>query len=179
MKVVAAMYLYQPHRAARDFRGIRTEYDGKVFQENHDIIPYHLACYASYKFEFCIRNRRIAREKSIFKYYILFALGFLVSKGQKILENTKSRDIQGIYSEIQSLLADEISFIQFCEDISKLIDKMIVESSPRIGGAPPRERIRDLLRKETFVQIFQKRLQNSQSSKSYDSTSSLSEAVKA
>ena len=63
MKVVAAMYLHQPHRAARDFRGIRNEYDGKVFQEGHDIVPYHLACYASYKFEFCIRNNRIDRSK--------------------------------------------------------------------------------------------------------------------
>ncbi|MDZ7769917.1 MAG: AIPR family protein [Woeseiaceae bacterium] len=50
LKCVVAMYLYFPNRAARDWRGIRRDFEDNIFQAEHGVEPYHLACLGSYKF---------------------------------------------------------------------------------------------------------------------------------
>lgn len=57
MKALAAAILFQPHRAARDYRGITAEYDKTLFQEEHDVRIYHAACYLYYRLEFLWRNQ--------------------------------------------------------------------------------------------------------------------------
>jgi hypothetical protein len=76
VKTVAAMYLFEPNRAARDFRAIRREYDALIFQDDHSVIPYHIACLANYKFEFLVRNQRVDRSRRIYKLYVLFTICF-------------------------------------------------------------------------------------------------------
>ena len=60
MKAVAACLLFQPQRAARDYRGILSEYKGKIFLDEHDVRIYHAVAYLYYRIEFLWRNQRIA-----------------------------------------------------------------------------------------------------------------------
>lgn len=157
MKAVAAMYLFQPHRAARDFHGIRAEFDKNIFQPDHNVIPYHLACYANYKFEFFIRNNRIDRSAKIFKYYILFALGFQYCGEINIFSIKKAKQ-NAACEKIRSLLVDESGFVTYCDNIAKKLGDSV---SDKRSGSPitPREKLRDTLRTETFASEFRERLQ--------------------
>lgn len=74
MKAAAAMFFFQPNRAARDHRGIRSEFADKIFQPSHSVELYHLAAYASYRFGYLIRTSKVDRAKAIYKYYCLFSL---------------------------------------------------------------------------------------------------------
>lgn len=38
MKAAAAMFFYQPHRAARDHRGIQKEFSDRIFIEGHSVV---------------------------------------------------------------------------------------------------------------------------------------------
>ena len=49
MKAIAATYLGQPNRAARDYRGVRGEFKDEIFQPDHNVELYHLAAMCSYK----------------------------------------------------------------------------------------------------------------------------------
>ncbi|WP_279499451.1 AIPR family protein [Aeromonas veronii] len=74
MKVAAAMFFFQPHRAARDHRGIRKEFRNKIFSKSHNVELYHVAALALYKFDFLLRTSKIERSRGIFRFYILYAL---------------------------------------------------------------------------------------------------------
>ncbi len=56
------MFIFQPHRAARDYRGIRKEFSEKIFRDEHSVVQYHVAAFASYKIDSAIRHKRVPRD---------------------------------------------------------------------------------------------------------------------
>lgn len=155
MKAVAAMYLFQPHRAARDFRGIRAEFSNKLFIEGHSVIAYHAAAYASYRFDYLVRNKRLSRKANIHKFYVLSAMGRRETGSVDIFE-LKSNKAYAICDTILRLCSDEADMIQFCQGISERVDALL---ESRLGAAvesSAREKIRDALRSETFATDFEK-----------------------
>src|SRR5690606_25687594 len=74
MKAAAAMFFHQPHRAARDHRGIRSEFSERIFAEGHNVELYHVAALAMYKFDFLVRTAKIDRSRTIYRFYALYAL---------------------------------------------------------------------------------------------------------
>lgn len=157
MKSVAATYLFQPHRAARDFRGIRNEYSDKLFLEEHSVIPYHAASYASYRFDYLVRNKRLSRSTNIYKFYMLSALGHKNTSGIDIFA-AKPKYLNQACDGIISVARDESNMIHFCQESSKIVESLLVA---RLGSAvddAPRERVRDALRSETFAADFHKNL---------------------
>ncbi|WP_071795879.1 AIPR family protein [Natronohydrobacter thiooxidans] len=153
MKTVAAMYLFQPHRAARDFRGIRKEFSGKLFTSGHNVTAYHAAAFSAYKFDYLVRNKKLPRSINIHKYYILARLGFENSKGGKIL-SLSGKKVNLACDKIFELARDDANFAKYCTTVSNDIDKLL---NKKLGNSPanlPRERIRDTLRSESFAKDF-------------------------
>jgi hypothetical protein len=164
MKAVAAMYLFQPHRVARDFRGIRNEFSENLFLEQHNVVPYHSACYANYKFDFLIRNNKIERKISIFRYYILASLASLHCDNRAMFALCRSQQ-NTASTKIVNAVADEVSFANFCIFTAGHMNALL---SAKFGGSldqVSRERIRDTLRSESFSAEFKEGLQVSNKSK--------------
>ncbi len=62
MKAVAASLLFQPQRAGRDYRGIISDYEDKLFLDGQDVRIYHAVAYLYYRLEFLWRNQRVDNE---------------------------------------------------------------------------------------------------------------------
>jgi hypothetical protein len=148
MKAIAGMFLFRPHRAARDYRGIRKEFEDVIFQENHSVEIYHTAALAAYKFDFVTRNQRVESSWKIYKYYVLFSLGARATKGTLVF--SMKRKLQSeICGEILITLLDEPNFVKFVESVAELLDKMIAERK-----LDTREQVRDALRSDSFAKEF-------------------------
>lgn len=153
MKSVAATYLFQPHRAARDFRRIRSEYSDTLFLNDHNVTPYHVACYSAYRFDYFVRNKRLPRSMNIYKYYILSALGHSNASGDNIFK-VKNNKQNAICATILKIAEDEDRLIAFCRDTAAKVELLLEQ---KLGGSvqsTPRERIRDTLRSESFAVDF-------------------------
>lgn len=148
MKAVAGMFLYRPHRAARDYRGIRKEFEEEVFQESHQVRPYHCAALASYRFDFLLRNNRIDRNWGVYKYYWMSALGGEFAEGKNIFSLKKGKQDK-VCDDIVSVLMDEAKLIKNVNKVAGLLNKMVSEKPLK-----NREQLRDALRSEAFAKQF-------------------------
>ncbi|SJK83738.1 AIPR family protein [Halomonas elongata] len=152
MKAAAAMFFYQPHRAARDHRGIRKEFSRKIFSESHNVELYHLAAFALYKFDYLIRSGKVDRSRVIFKFYALYALIKSYWRTPDILD-APSRSQKKVRNSVISILDNNERFVGHIEEAVGHLENLTAEA-----GATSREKIRDYIRSESVVDEFNKRL---------------------
>ena len=149
VKSMAAMFLFQPHRSARDYRGIRQEFSSKIFQVGHSVVPYHVAAFASYKTDFLIRNRRVPNAVGIYKYYVLSALGRQLTGGKEIFELKRSKQ-EEICSALIDTFINEDALVILYTKVSKILDKMIATNAINT-----REKVRDYIRTDATAKAFE------------------------
>lgn len=154
MKVSAAMFFFQPNRAARDHRGIRKEYSDKIFQENHNVELYHLAALAFYKFEFLVRTGKVDRSRVIFRFYALYALVRLQWDKPNILDALPKQQ-KTVIRNVKEIISDNAKFASHIDEMAGYVEKIIDDS-----GKKTREQIRDFIRTETVVDRFDAKLLN-------------------
>lgn len=148
LKSVAAMYLHQPNRAARDYRGIRKEFQSSVFQPGHSVELYHRAALASYRFDFAVRNGRVDRSSGIFKYYAIYALGVSAYERADVFSATrKSQEKAKLV--LDSVLGDDTRWQAHIEKVSSILNGQIASQT-----LTSREKIRDFLRTEAAFDGF-------------------------
>lgn len=152
MKIAAATFFHQPHRAARDHRRIRNEFSGKIFSEEHNVELYHVAILAQYKFDFLIRTGKINRKKAIFKFYVLYALFKKYWESPNVLDAKINKQKQ-LISKILPILKDTDIFTSHIETTSECLEEIIIAA--RIKD---REKIRDYIRTESAVSELNRRL---------------------
>jgi len=150
MKVAAAMFFHQPHRAARDHRGIRKEFSAKIFLANHSVELYHAAALALYKFDYLLRTSKIDRSKSIYKFYVLFSISRDLWKDPTIL-SASPKSQKKFYKELLETILNSENLINHIEKVSTHIERMISESTPK-----NREQTRDYIRTDSFADQFSK-----------------------
>lgn len=148
MKAVAATLLNQPNRSGRDYRGIISEYQDKLFQEDHDVRLYYSACYLYYRLDYMWRNQKIDAALKIYRYYILAAIGAKVVSGGNVF-NKKKSEIESIFTRIVSLADNEEKFRLAVGKISKVVESQVAQFD-----TDTRERLRDVIRSETFAKAF-------------------------
>ncbi|MDN3558137.1 AIPR family protein [Halomonas maura] len=150
VKSVSAMFLFQPHRSARDYRGIRREFSNRIFQDSHSVVPYHTAAFAAYRTDFAIRNKRVPNDWSIYKYYFLSAIGKNLTGGNEVFIMNKRKQ-QEICKKIIDIFSDEVILTRRFQEVADTLDK-ILESN----NIKTREKSRDFLRAETVTAQFDK-----------------------
>jgi hypothetical protein len=148
MKALAAAILYQPHRAARDYRGIVSEFESKLFHDDHDVRIYHAVSYLHYRLEFLFRNQKIDSSFKTFRYYILCAVGLQVSGGKNIFA-MKKNEVPNVASKVIQIAKSEDDFRELIERSAKYIDARLTAY-----GAVTQEKIRDTIRSESFSNDF-------------------------
>lgn len=151
MKAVAACLLFQPQRAARDYRGILAEYETKIFLDEHDVRIYHAVAYLYYRMEFLWRNQKIENEYKTFRYYILAAIGLWAAEGRPIFAQKKAK-IAKISEEIIAIAKSE-------EDLKGAVMSAVGILEHRLSemGVSNQEKVRDTIRSESFSSNFRER----------------------
>lgn len=152
MKAAAAMFFFQPHRAARDHRGIRKEFSDRIFSKNHNVELYHIAALALYKFDYLVRTAKIDRSRVIFRFYALYALVRQHWKTANLLE-ALPKSQKKVKDAVIAILNDNDKFAAQIEEVASHIEKIISESN-----ISSREKIRDYIRTESVVDEFTRRL---------------------
>jgi hypothetical protein len=152
MKAVAACLLFQPQRAARDYRGILSEYEETIFLDDHDVRIYHAVCYLYYRVEFLWRNQRIENRDKTFRYYILAGMGLHITRGINVFSMKKAK-----------LAATADAFIKLAKDeeglklaVNNVVS--IIEERLREMNVTTQEKVRDTIRSEAFSVTFKERL---------------------
>ncbi len=148
VKAIAGMFLFQPNRAARDYRGIRKEFSSKIFQDDHSVVPYYTAAFASYRIDFAIRNNRVPREYGIYKYYVLSKIGRNFTENKDIF-SLKTNKQDAICAKLMTLLSNEEKFIAEFKNTAKILDKLI-----KSAKLDTREKVRDYIRSESVAEKF-------------------------
>lgn len=152
MKAVAAGLLFQPQRAARDYRGILSEYEAKIFLDEHDVRVYHAIAYLYYRMEYLWRNQKLESQYKTFRYYILSAIGLWSADGKPIFSQKKNK-IAKISEAIISLAKSE-------EDLKAAVMTAVDVLEARLDelGVTNQEKIRDTIRSESFSSNFRERV---------------------
>lgn len=152
IKSVAAMFMFQPHRAARDYRGIRKQYSSVLFKENHSVRLYHAAAFANYKLDFAIRNRRVDQSQRIYKYYVLFMLG-KENVDVPDLFSASRRQQERVAERIIEITTEEESLIHNFNSTTNILDSLVYQAK-----LDTREKVRDYIRSESVTEAFSKEL---------------------
>lgn len=152
MKAVAACLLFQPQRAARDYRGILSEYEKTIFLDEHDVRIYHAVCYLYYRLEFLWRNQRIENRYKTFRYYILAGIGLHMTEGANVFGMKKAK-LAAMADAIIQLSKDEEGLKNAVINVVTIIEDRLKEV-----GVTAQERVRDTIRSETFSTTFRERV---------------------
>lgn len=152
MKAVAACFLFQPQRAARDYRGILSEYENAIFLDDHDVRIYHAAAYLYYRLEFLWRNNRLSNDYKTFRYYILAGIGLILTENSNIFKMRKS-SVTAVVDAFLALAKDEEKLKSKIEYIMGIINSRLDEMS-----VSTQERIRDSIRSESFSTNFKEKI---------------------
>jgi hypothetical protein len=148
MKAVAACLLFQPQRAARDYRGILSEYEHIIFLDDHDVRIYHAVAYLYYRMEFLWRNQKIDNNYKTFRYYILAGIGLWMTDYKNIFSLKKSK-IESIAKHILTMAKSEENLKT---TVASIVE--IVESRLNTLGVNNQEKVRDTIRSEAFSDKF-------------------------
>lgn len=152
MKVAAAMFFYQPHRAARDHRGIRKEFAERIFSEHHNVELYHMAALALYKFDYLVRSGKIDRSRVIFRFYALYALVKKYWPTPNILD-APIKSQRTLARSVIAILNNNDKFAEQIEEVAMHLETIISNSN-----ISTREKVRDFIRTESVADEFTKRL---------------------
>lgn len=152
MKAVAACLLFQPQRAARDYRGILSEYEDVIFLDDQDVRIYHAVAYLYYRLEFLWRNQRIENSYKTFRYYILAGIGLRLTDASNVFSMKKSK-MANVCDALLNLCKDEEGLKQAVTDVVNVVEERL-----RATGVVTQERIRDTIRSETFAMAFRERM---------------------
>ncbi|QFY60347.1 AIPR family protein [Rhizobium grahamii] len=117
LKAVVSMFLGMPHRAGRDFRQIKREFDKTLFLDDHNVKPYHAAAYVYYRLEFLFRTKRISPEWKRYRIYIMW---FIARRGANLTTDISVDDqnISIISDRILNYADDEAALVS---DISRFV----------------------------------------------------------
>jgi len=148
MKAVAACLLYQPQRAARDYRGILSEYESVIFLDDQDVRIYHAVAYLYYRMEFLWRNQRIENGYKTFRYYILAGIGLALTKGEKVFGMKKAK-LASLSEALVALAKDEDKLKKAVTEVVSVVEEQLASLKDM-----SQERIRDAIRSESFAVSF-------------------------
>ncbi|MEZ8312936.1 AIPR family protein [Vibrio splendidus] len=148
MKVAAAMFFFQPNRAARDHRGIRKEFSERIFSEEHNVELYHVAALALYKFDYLVRTGKVERSRVIFRFYALYALVRSHWDRPTILD-APPKSQKKVSKLVMEILKDNDKFSELIENVARHLESIIDENE--VVG---REKIRDFIRTENVAKQF-------------------------
>lgn len=146
MRSFAAMFLDNPHAAARYPKALYDDVGKMIFDDGHKLSPYIASAYAAYRLETAFRSSLETSFKPL-RYHILMAYKYVILKGRGAPLNSGAIDKQSM------LMIEELSksdYVLKFREIANLILRSIdgkIPSPDRLKRQPlTNEIIGDLMR---------------------------------
>lgn len=128
LKCFASMFLDQPHTASRYYGKLVKDMSGRVFNDNHELLPYYTSAFALYRLEFFFRNRSIDSKYRKFRYQMLMMLRYQINKAEK-LQPINSKKVNQYCEKINNVLTDNTKFLASVKKITAVIDLVVLDLS--------------------------------------------------
>lgn len=100
----ASMFLEEPHRATRSYRGILEQVGTKVFAPDDRLEPYYVAAFALYRLEYLFRNQILDGKFKPARFQILLALRLLLKPNA--LPQMNAREMERYCTALMQTLWD-------------------------------------------------------------------------
>ena len=110
IRVFAAMFLDDPHRASRYYAELRSQVGDKIFNERHKLDPYYVSAYGSFKLEFSFRNGSLPVYYKPARYHLLMAARYVAAGGD--MPSLEANKIQPYCARIAEQLWDDASAVK-------------------------------------------------------------------
>lgn len=81
IRAFASMFLCEPHRATRNYAGLKSKVGDEIFAKDHKMDPYYTSAFALYKLEYLFRTNRLDAKYKSARFHILLALRLLAGEG--------------------------------------------------------------------------------------------------
>lgn len=139
VRAFAAMFLDDPHRAARYYSDLRAQVGTKIFSDSHKLEPYYAAAYGFYKLEFLFRNNLVPVYYKPARYHLLMALRYIVS----------GPDMPALTANKIVAYSNKVAEVLWSDDGSVEGFKRAIEAvDAALGGDPL---TRDIVKTQTFT----------------------------
>jgi hypothetical protein len=132
VRAFAAMFLDDPHRAARYYSDLRAQVGTKIFHDNHKLEPYYVSAYAYYKLEFLFRNNLLPVYYKPARYHLLMALRYIVG-GPDMPALTANKATQYANKIADVLWVDEKAITAFKAAVEVVDEALSGETLTRDG----------------------------------------------
>jgi hypothetical protein len=134
VRAFAAMFLDDPHRAARYYSDLRIQVGSKIFNDSHKLEPYYVSAYAYYKLEFLFRNSAVPAYYKPARFHILMALRYLVG----------GLDVPNVTANKATTYSNQIAEVLWSEDKSVNAFKRAIEVIDQAldGGSLTRDAVK-------------------------------------
>lgn len=139
VRAFAAMFLDDPHRAARYYSDLRAQVGSKIFNDAHKLEPYYVSAYGYYKLEFLFRNSQIPVYYKPARYHLLMALRYLV--GGEDMPAMTANKMTGYANKIAEVVWSDQDAVEAFKEALEVIDDAL-------GG---QSLTRDLVKTQTFT----------------------------
>ncbi|MFT9291704.1 hypothetical protein, partial [Gluconobacter oxydans] len=107
-----------------------------------------------YRMEFLWRNQKIPSTSKIFRYYIMMAISVKCGAKSNIL-NAKQAQKDQYYHNMISISDNENELISA---VNGIVDSIL--KYPHVNLVGSREKLRDTIRSDSFVKIFESDIMN-------------------
>jgi hypothetical protein len=138
IKAMASMFYDKPNMATRFFGALFKEFGNKLFEDDHEMLPYFVASFAIYKIETLFRLKKLDKKYKKIKYHILMMI-------RHEIDNSKCPSFKSKKS---------IKYCQVLFDILKDDDKLlntVNESIKKISSLPYDIDSSDISKSKEFV----------------------------
>lgn len=139
VRAFAAMFLSEPHRTTRNYKGIRAKIGTSIFGKGHKTEPYYCSAFALYRLESLFRSRRLEAKYKPARFHILMAARMLAEESAppRIESNEMERYCKGL----MEVLWDH-----------KTADELIIHAASVVKEAAGNVFQRDNIRTEPFTE---------------------------
>ena len=127
IRAFAAMFLDDPHRAARYYSDLMSQVSKNIFNDTHKLEPYYVSAYAYYKLEFLFRNSQIPVYYKPARYQILMAVRYLTG-GSDMPALTANKMTQYANKIAEALWSDQGAVDAFKQAV-ELVDSVLGEQA--------------------------------------------------
>lgn len=135
IRAFGAMFLNEPTRVTRNYKGIREKVGKEIFARGHRLEPYYIAAYAAYRLDFMLRNR-FKNEYKAARYHMLMAIRYMMDP--KPLPQMGSREMEKRCEAMREKMWDSTVFEAVAVDAALLVEEIVTAT----GDAFSRDNIR-------------------------------------
>lgn len=142
IKVFASMFLNRPHLVAGYYGKLIKDLGEKIFNEEHDYLPYYTSALTYVKLDYLYNNGNFDKSLKRYRYHLMLIFRFLVTK--QSVPTLKDKKKQKVFCDkIIKVLSDRQESTQMFEQSVEILQSSELKIDFKNRGYPERKGITD------------------------------------